>query len=169
MPYSDTPGKFASTPSLYDTNGMKLSAGKDYNKNFIYFLDNGTILSKLDTPAVGTKINVLISGKDNYTSSVIASYTITEASFSSAKIDVKSKVYTGKAVTLDKDDITVTVDGKTLTYGVDYEIVDGTYSNNVKKGTASVVVKGLGNYGGSQTVKYKITSKAFASFWNLIF
>lgn len=46
--------------------------------------------------------------------------------------------------------------GKPLTYGTDYTIVEGSYRNNIKKGTASVVVKGLGDYGGEKTLKFKI-------------
>lgn len=168
--YSAKPGKFATKPVLYDTNGKKLTAGTDYDKNFVYTLEDGTVLDKKTAvPPVGTIINVTIKGKGNYEDSITASYKITPASFSSAKVNVTPQVYTGKAVTLDKDDIVVTMNGTTLTYGVDYEIVDGTYTNNVKKGTASVTIKGLGNYGGTKTVKYKITSKAFVSFWKLFF
>jgi len=169
--YSAKPGKFATKPVLYDTNGKKLSAGTDYDKNFVYTLEDGTILDKKTAiPPIGTVIYVTIKGKGNYDSSITTSYRITQASFNSAKVNVITpKVYTGKAVTLDKDDLVVTMNGTTLTYGVDYEIVEGTYTNNVKKGTASVTIKGLGNYGGTKTVKYKIASKTFVSFWKLLF
>ena len=38
------------------------------------------------------------------------------------------------------------------------------YSNNTKKGTANVTVRGKGQYGGSKTVKFKITSRIFKWF-----
>ena len=168
--YSTKPGKFTTKPVLYDTNGKKLTAGTDYDKNFIYTLEDGTVLNKKTAvPPVGTVINVTIKGKGNYEGSITTSYRITQASFNSAKINVTPQVYTGKAITLDKDDIVVTVNGATLTYGVDYEIVDDSYTNNVKKGTASVTLKGLGNYGGTKTAKYKITSKMFVPFWKIFF
>lgn len=168
--YSAKPGKFTTKPVLYDTNGKKLTAGTDYDKNFIYSLEDGTVLDKKTAVLpVGTVVYVTIKGKGNYEDSITTSYKITQASFNSAKINITPQVYTGKAVTLDKDDIVVTVNGATLTYGVDYEIVEGTYTNNVKKGTASVTIKGLGNYGGTKTVKYKIASKTFVSFWKIFF
>jgi len=168
MVYSPKNGKYVSKPVLYDTNGKKLVAGTDYDKNLVYTLANGTVLDpKNDAPAVDTEIYVSIKGINNYKDTVIASYRITEASFNAAKIKVEPQIYTGKAVTLDKDDISVTLNGVELKYGQDYEIVEGTYSKNVSKGTASVMVKGLGNYGGTKTVKFKITGKEFVWFWNL--
>ena len=41
----------------------------------------------------------------------------------------------------------------------DYEIVPGSLKNNVNKGTASMVIRGKGNYGGGKTVKFTITNK----------
>lgn len=169
--YSSKPGKFASKPVLYDKNGKKLTAGTDYEKNITYQLEDGTILDKkTDAPPVGSVIYAHIIGKGNYMDGIVVSYRITQSSFNSAKVSVTApKAYTGKAVTLNKDDLVVTMNGTTLTYGVDYEIVEGTYTNNVKKGTASVTIKGLGNYGGTKTVKYKIAGKTFVSFWKLLF
>ncbi len=48
-----------------------------------------------------------------------------------------------------------TVDKKTkettyLVPGTDFEIVN--YSNNIKKGTASVTLRGLGSYGGTRVI-----------------
>ncbi len=43
-----------------------------------------------------------------------------------------------------------------LVPGVDFEVVK--YADNVKAGTASVTLRGLGKYGGSRVVKYKIKS-----------
>lgn len=167
--HSDKPGKFASKPVLIDTNGKKLTAGTDYDKNFIYTLEDGTRLDKTkDAPPVGTVITIHIIGKGNYTGIARASYKITEKSFNSAIITVKPQAYTGKAVTLDSDDITVMIDGKELTLGEGYEIVEGTYINNIKKGTASVSIRGLGEYGGTKTVKFKIASRNFIWFWNLL-
>lgn len=65
------------------------------------------------------------------------------------------------------DDITVNLNGTELKYGEDFEIVEDSYQNNVKRGTATVTIKGKGNYGGEKTVKFKITSKKFVWFWNL--
>ena len=52
-----------------------------------------------------------------------------------------------------------------MVYGVDYEIDTLSYENNLQKGTAKVIIKGLGNYGGQKTVKFKIAAKKMLWFW----
>lgn len=39
----------------------------------------------------------------------------------------------------------------------DYEII--SYTNNIKKGTAKLTIHGLGEYGGTKTVTYKIIAQ----------
>ena len=58
-------------------------------------------------------------------------------------------------VTLTADEITVTLDGKELRYGVDYLV---TYENNTAEGTATAIVTGLGQYGysGSVSAEFEI-------------
>ena len=75
-----------------------------------------------------------------------------------------------KYITLKETDFTQVVlkDGTKLTYGKDFEIVEGSYVNNIKKGTASVTIKGIGNYGGTRKVTFKITSRTMAWWWNLL-
>ncbi|MCH5249131.1 MAG: InlB B-repeat-containing protein [Lachnospiraceae bacterium] len=84
-----------------------------------------------------------------------------------------AKMYTGDEITLDADDITVTIkeDGKTKTLymkgshnGIDegYEIVG--YTNNINKGTATVIIKGIGEYSGTKTLKFKIVAKKMDIF-----
>ena len=72
-----------------------------------------------------------------------------------------NKTYTGKAVTLEKEDLTVTIKEnggrKLLALNKDFEIA--AYSNNVNKGTATVVLRGIGSYSGTKTVKFKIVGK----------
>ncbi len=46
--------------------------------------------------------------------------------------------------------------------------VPGSYRNNTKKGSATVTFKGLNDYGGTKTVKFKITAKpldVLLKFW----
>ncbi|MCM1091149.1 MAG: hypothetical protein NC413_09910, partial [Muribaculum sp.] len=110
------------------------------------------------------RVKVTVTGKGSYTGSISAAYRITQASFSKAKITIKPKAYTGGHVTLSEEDIRVTLGGETLTYGEDYTIVEGSYKNNVKKGSATVTIKGINNYGGSKTVKFKITARTLTKF-----
>jgi hypothetical protein len=67
---------------------------------------------------------------------------------------VKDQVYTGKAAT---PAITVTLAGRTLSAGADYE---AAYANNVKVGKATVTVTGKGGYKGTAAASFKIVPKA---------
>ena len=70
----------------------------------------------------------------------------------------EQKVYTGKAI---KPAVTVEYEGVKLKKGTDYTV---TYKNNKQVGTASVIIKGKGNYSGKQTVNFTITPKAISGF-----
>lgn len=56
---------------------------------------------------------------------------------------IADKAWTGKAI---KPDVTVTLGGRTLLKGTDYTL---SYKNNTNVGTATVTIKGKGNYTGS--------------------
>ena len=165
--FVDKPGKYVSVPILTDADGKKLAAGKDYESEIIYTLENGTELTKKSKVNAGTKVKVKVTGKGAYNGQLEGVYQITKNDFSKAKVSVKSQSYTGKAVTLDKDSVIVRVGKETLVYGTDYEIVEKSYANNIEKGTASVEIVGKRNYGGTKKVKFKITPKSFSWFWRL--
>lgn len=63
---------------------------------------------------------------------------------------IASQTYTGKAIT---PSVVVTVAGKKLVKGEDYTV---SYYNNIKVGTAYVVVTGIGNYRLSVKVPFQI-------------
>ena len=70
------------------------------------------------------------------------------------EITVGNKTWTGKAL---KPVPVVKYGDKTLVKGTDYTV---SYKNNTKVGTATVTVKGIGNYTGSKKVTFKIKPKA---------
>ena len=115
----------------------------------------------------GTKVKVKVTGKGAYIGQLEGIYQIKQNDFNKAKISIEPQTYTGKVVTLDKNSITVKIGSETLISGTDYEIVKNSYTNNVKKGTASVTIVGKGNYGGKKTVKFKITARKLSWFWRL--
>ncbi|MBR5336900.1 MAG: hypothetical protein IK152_02850 [Lachnospiraceae bacterium] len=63
---------------------------------------------------------------------------------------VFNKTATGIAITQDPK---VTVDGKTLTEGVDYSL---SYANNINVGTATMTITGMGEYTDTKEVTFKI-------------
>ncbi len=168
MAFADKAGKYISKPVLTDTDGKKLTAGRDYEKEVLYTLEDGTVLDSQSKVQAGTNIKATVKGKGAYSGELTAVYRITKSSFNKAKIEISAQDYTGKEITLDKDDILVKIGSTTLTYGTDYEIVADSYSDNIKKGTAKVTIIGKGNYGGTKTVKFRIVPKQLSWFWRIL-
>lgn len=74
--YNAKTNKYKSTPVLLDSNGKKLVAGVDYEKNIIYTRTNGTELSADSYVAPGTTIVVKVTGKGNYIGVITATYQV---------------------------------------------------------------------------------------------
>lgn len=166
--------------TITDTDGKKLTAKKDYDAAAIFTYgqrttvtdasgaahvrEAGETVDAADIIPADTMINVSVraAAEGNYMGEITGSYRFASLDISKAKVVVAPQSYTGNAVEPGKDQITVTLGGKTLSAG-DYEI-EG-YSNNVKKGKASITIRGIGNYGGAKTVKYNITGKKIGFLW----
>ena len=94
-----------------------------------------------------------VTGKGNYTGSKKVNFKIAPASIAKANVgSIANQPYTGKAVTPKP---TVKLGGKTLKLGSDYTL---SYANNTKAGTATVTVKGKGNYTGTRKKTFKIVA-----------
>ena len=97
---------------------------------------------------------VTVTGTGFFKGTIKKTFTITKVSLYSAKLAYTKAAYTGKAL---KPDVTVKakVNGKTvtLTKGTDFTV---TYKNNVEKGTATVIIKGKGNFKGTLTKTFTI-------------
>lgn len=65
--------------------------------------------------------------------------------------------FTEEMLEAGKLELTDKATGKKLVYGTDFVVVG--YKNNTKKGTATVTVRGIGEYGGTKNVKFSIGSK----------
>ena len=82
-------------------------------------------------------------------------YSITAASINDANVAVDG-TYTYDGSAKEPADITVKLNGKTLTKDTDYTV---TCSNNVNSGTAKVIVTGKGNYEGTAEGTFTITDE----------
>lgn len=159
MPYTGRANKYQSKPIITDKDGKKLILNKDYTIDG--YSAEGLSLGKWSNPENNTKITVTISGKGYYTGEATAVYYVKGMKFSTANIKISPKSYTGKEVKIGAQDISsATIKSgkikKELVLGKDYEIV--SYQNNIKKGTATVVFRGKGEYAGDKVVKFKIKS-----------
>lgn len=180
--FQNKKNSFSSAVTLTDVDGKKLSAGKDYEKTVTYIYANkttvtcngtqttraaGDIVDVNDIIPVNTSIRAIVMAKagGNYEGSVAADYRIIRSNISAAKVTVPTQYYTGSNVEPAADILTVTIGKEPLTAGKDFEIVPGSYLNNNKKGTASFVIRGKGNYGGTKKVSFTIKAKTVEWWW----
>ncbi len=161
--YANRAGGYVSKPVLTDADGRKLTAGKDY-VGPVYTRPDGTLLTKQDKVQAGETVKVKVTGIGAYTGELEAEYRITELNFARAKITIPAQTYTGREITLREEALVVKVGRETLNPGTDYEIVQDSYVNHIKKGTASVTVRGKGSYGGRKTVKFRIVQRKMEWF-----
>ncbi|MCR4909473.1 MAG: DUF6273 domain-containing protein [Lachnospiraceae bacterium] len=159
---SKTAGDFKKTAIIFtdeDGHDQKLKAGKDYNAVFT---------PAEGTPKAGTAVTVNLTGTgNNYTGTATVTYRIKDPAYdlSKARVTVnkgKAYDYTGKAISPNANNIVLTIGKKTVS-GTDYEITG--YFNNVNKGTATLTLKGKGDYYGDRTVTYKIGTTKLETVW----
>lgn len=150
-------------PVITDLNGKKLKNKTDFtvDKETAYTYADGSGIT--ETPAVGSVIKVTATAKgNNYTGQVSTEFRViaNDRSLASARVKVEPQYYTGQEVKPGKEDITVEMKENGQWVEIDKSCFEITgYSNNLKKGTAKVTIHGIGEYGGSKTVSFKINAK----------
>ena len=152
--------------------------GKEQKPDFIVKDGDRTLVPDKDyTVTYRNNINVgtttaTISGAGNYTSYVTTTFRITPAPTEKPekpekpgkpeKTDISKCTVTLSATSFKYDgkekkpSVTVKNGTKVLTAGTDYTV---SYSDNIKAGTAKVVITGKGNYTGSVTKTFKIVEE----------
>ncbi len=143
---------------IKDLNGKKLAVNKDFtidpDMTIIGDETNGTVTFN-------------ISGKNNYTGPLSVSFRYMDKSADLSRTKSKNKIadqtYTGKEITLPESalkEIIYTGSKSSPVYllpGKDFEVFE--YTGNIKKGTAKVTLKGIGQYAGTRTLTFKILQK----------
>lgn len=125
-------------PSVILQNFVLLNEGTDYT------------LSYENNVNVGTAV-LIMTGIGNYTGQTRVNFLIKPVDISRAAVsEVPAQIYSGQAM---EPKPAVTLGGKTLAEGTDYEL---SYANNVNFGEATVTVTGKGNYQGTKTVSFII-------------
>lgn len=127
--------------------GMLLKSGKDYTVKYENNINAG-------------EAGAIVTGKGKYSGTITKSFTITPKQAKDAsKITVSNisdQTYTGSVIV---PKVTVTVDGTALVKGKDYTVsvlnsTRLTYIQNKKeKGTATMIITGIGNYKGTLAKK----------------
>ena len=136
--YSGSPLEPAITVKDGDTT---LTADTDYTVEYTNNTNAGTAA-------------VTITGKGNYSGTTSKNFTINAKKLNDSMIqDIEAKTYTGNEI---KPDIIVKDGDTTLTADTDYT---AAYTDNTNAGTATVTIKGKGNYTGTASKKFTINAK----------
>ena len=141
-------GKEKKPEVIVKSGDTTLQKGTDYEVSYLNNINAG-----LNT--AGTKApTVVITGKGSYenriTSDNTMTFTISPRTLTDENVDITGTyTYSGKEIepTLQVSDTAATITEK------DYEL---SYSNNINAGTATVTVKGIGNYTGTVTKQFEI-------------
>ncbi len=123
-------------------------------------LKNGTnyTISYTNNKELG-EADITITGKGNYAGEVKKTFRIYKTDISKAIVKkLANEVYTGEQIqplpeVSFKESKTSTI---SLVKDEHYTV---SWENNVKKGTAKVIITGIGEYGGTKTVTFKIVAK----------
>lgn len=163
--YKNKKNNYKTTVKLVDANGKALSAGKDYDKELFYFYhvadgvhQAGEAVGKDAIVQPGTTLRVKVLGMKNYKGAKTCLFRVGKTSLSSAKCKIADQDYTGRSISLEAEDLADLKDGSTpLTLDVDYEIIG--YEKNINAGTATVIIRGKGDYVGDKKLTFKIVKK----------
>ena len=127
-------------------DGVPLKVGKDYTLSYV----------NCKNASVSESAQVIASGKGEYAGSLSISFTIRSLFLNSGSVTVsriRDVVYNGKS---QEPSFTVKYGKTVLKKDVDYTV---SWYRNVDAGTASVTIRGKGNYEGSVYTDFRITPK----------
>ena len=168
--FKEKAGNYKTKLSLVDMDGNALKAGRDYNKkNILYSYDEegkDPVPAKAIVPA-GTTLYLTVSASGNsFTGKATGAFRIISPDRNINKLTavVDPKLYTGNPVTLSETDIKLKLK-KSPVEGVTFTIDENSYKKNVSKGTATVMIYGTGDWGGSKKVTFRIGSRSFLWWW----
>lgn len=156
---------YQSKVKIYDANGKALKEKRDYTLTY-FDATKGAMIDKNMIVGEGDLIIVTATATANgsYEGALREEYTVAKAvkNISSSKPSkIANQSYTG-----DEIEPKITISG--LTEGKDFEVA--YYINNVKKGKATVLIRGIGDYSGTKTVTFKIVAtnakSIFKGAWN---
>lgn len=178
--YQEKPGICKPSITVMDAvRGTKLKAGTDYVIDHYEYVDatgegitvmnnklpvtrhaEDTVDGK-DVVPVGTTINAIIKGKGIYTGGGENAFIVAPFQYlkdiSKASVKVTDQIFNGKEIEPSKSAFTVLLDKTLRLTADDYDIV--SCSNNIKKGTATVVIQGKGIYTGQKKATFKIVAR----------
>ncbi|MDE7479372.1 MAG: hypothetical protein K2M91_15800, partial [Lachnospiraceae bacterium] len=166
MKYSNKKKDYKPNPVVYD-NGAKLVKGKDYTITYeSNTKDDVGDLTQNPNGHIAKAIITVISSdyedKDNAENNKrTENFRIIGKLISEAKVKIKNVQYfSQKGTRPTKEDLTVTYKGASVSDD-EYDIM--SYSANDKKGKATLVIQGKGQYGGTKKITFTIKARGMES------
>ncbi len=127
-------------------NGFTLQEGVDYEIEYFDNVNSGYGI-------------MVVYGMGNFCGTQRVQFKIFGKNIENAVIsEIPDQMYTGNEIT---PEISITLDGVTLVKDIDYTV---KYENNTDKGTATVVINGIGNYSGIIKKTFNINKTSVYSF-----
>lgn len=162
MKYSANKREYKPNPVVCD-NGKKLVKGKDYTVEY-QSNKKADVANIAQEPNGHTATAVITVISPDYKDGNNVENNKREVPFriigkliSKAKVEIKTPQYFKQNGTRpSKADLKVTYEGKTVADD-EYQII--SYAKDMQKGKATLVIQGLGQYGGTKTVSYKINAR----------
>ena len=143
-------------------DGKTLTKGSDYT---VSYKDNsGNTISEPTNAGTYSAAVTGVGPAYTGTAAQTVSFEIKGLDISGASVSgIKNFDYTGQAFT-QSPTVTMQVGGKTVTLrnGTDYTL---SFSNNINAGTATITIKGTGNYAGTKTANFQIYAKNNSAGW----
>ncbi len=174
MKYGKNKAKYTPNPVVYD-NGKKLTKNKDYTVEYASnkksditeFTQEGALeptghTAQVIITLIGADYTVVkteASGKSADESQKTFTFRIVDKLISKAKVSVKAdkvQYFSQYGTRPGKGDLVVTYENKPVA-DEEYDIV--SYSKNDKKGNATLVIRGKGQYGGTKNVTFSIKAR----------
>lgn len=167
---------------MYDHDGKQLISNKDYTVQYANAATNEEI-GKKDIIENGMEIRVTVTAAENssYTGTLSTTYHVRDAKdvrdIAKARFNkIAPRQYTGSEIRPEVSLYTQTGKIKNYLTEEDYEIIG--YYNNVKKGTATILIRGTNAYSGVKIITFKITvadnqsietvSSAIMGLWRVV-
>ncbi len=166
--YKDKVGNFVCKVTVYDKDWNLLKEGVDYKK--IEYKKSGNVLDpKKDKIKLSESYNFNIEGMGEFEGGFMHWWNLYEKAktsgsynppkpLSSCTFTLRDYTYSGSEIRPNTNNLIIKDKGKTVT---SYSVVG--YENNVEVGTASLVLRGTGNYTGIYRLKFKILPRTVYS------
>lgn len=169
--FNARPNTWKANVTVTDTNGKRLAARTDYIRDIEYHYDGMDPKNPNAVPPVGTTVTVRITGTGFYEGTLTGTYRIYDRmnDIGRLRIDIDPQTYTGGEIRLRKSDVHIYANAadqrakkELAEKDACFEILESTYINNVRTGTARVTLHGTGSYGGTRTCSFRIQKKVYA-------